>query len=185
MIILKKKQRLLAVNKCHQVLESRVQERTAELKHTNEQLCREIDEYKRLEAELKKTVSWLQICLNLTNIEQSVPQSIFPSHPKLRKVFQFIETNYQQSITLSDVAKAVGYSKAYLTDLVRRLTGKTVNHWIRERRITEARYLLLETDQTVKEIAEAVGYQNVGHFFRQFRQCHGTTPQAWRNSQQF
>lgn len=137
MIILQKKLCVVAAKKSHQMLESRVQERTAQLKQANEQLCREIAEYKRLEAELNKTVSWLQNCLK-TNLEEKLtPQSIFPSHPKLRKVFQFIETNYQQTITLCDVAKAVGYSRSYLTDLVRRQTGKTVNHWIRERRITE------------------------------------------------
>lgn len=112
------------------------------------------------------------------------PESIFPSNPKLSQVFQFIETNYHQSITLCDVAKSVGYSAAYLTDLVRRQTGKTVNHWIVERRIAEACCLLLETDRTVHEIAEALGYQNVGYFFRQFRQHQGTTPQAWRKSHQ-
>lgn len=177
MITLKRKSRILTVKQSLQMLINQVQERTIELN-------REIAEYKRLEAEMNQTVSWLH-CLK-TNIEEnSIPQSIFPSHPKLRNVFQFIETNYQRSITLCDVAKAVGYSRSYLTDLVRRQTGKTVNHWIRERRITEARYLLLETDQSVNKIAEAVGYQNVGHFFRQFRQCHGTTPQVWRNSQQF
>ncbi len=109
--------------------------------------------------------------------------SIFPSNPKLNEVFQFIEANYQQPITLSDVAQAVGYSSAYLTDLVRRQTGKTVNQWIVERRISEARRLLLDTNQTGNEIALSVGYQNEGHFFRQFRQYHGTTPQVWRNWQ--
>ncbi len=109
--------------------------------------------------------------------------SIFPNNPKLNEVFQFIEANYQQPITLYDVAQAVGYSSAYLTDLVRRQTGKTVNQWIVERRIAEARRLLLETNQAANEIALSVGYQNEGHFFRQFRQYHGTTPQVWRNWQ--
>lgn len=184
MLTFTKKQHLVTTKKSDSVLESRVQ-RTAQLKQVNEQLSREIAEYKRLEAELNQTIFLLQICLKTNIEEKSTPQSIFPSHPKLRKVFQFIETNYQRSIALCDVAQAVGYSRAYLTDLVRRETGKTVNHWIRERRISEARYLLLETDQSVNEIAETLGYQNAGHFFRQFRQCHGTTPQVWRNSQQF
>lgn len=109
--------------------------------------------------------------------------SIFPTSPKLNDVFQFIETNYQQPITLCDVAQAVGYSSAYLTDLVRRHTGKTVNQWIVERRMTEVCRLLLDTNQTANEIALSVGYQNEGHFFRQFRQYHGTTPQVWRNWQ--
>jgi AraC-like DNA-binding protein len=111
------------------------------------------------------------------------PTSIFPSDPHLSQVFQFIEANYHQPISLCDVAVAVGYCSAYLTDLVRRQTGQTVNHWIIERRMVAARTLLLETNQCVNQIAEAIGYQHEGHFFRQFRQYHGTTPQAWRKAQ--
>ncbi|MBH8553842.1 response regulator [Nostocaceae cyanobacterium CENA357] len=110
-------------------------------------------------------------------------QSLLPTCPQLKEVFDFIEANYSQSITLCDVAQAVGYSPAYLTDLVRRQTGKPVNHWIVERRMAAVRTLLLETDQSVNQIAEAVGYQNEGHFYRQFRQYHRTTPQVWRKAQ--
>lgn len=104
-----------------------------------------------------------------------------PTVPHLRAVFDFIEANYRQPIALSHVAQAVGYSRAYLTDLVKTHTGKTVNRWIVERRMAEACRLLQNTAQSVEQIAVAVGYQNVGHFFRQFRQCHGTTPRTWRN----
>lgn len=108
--------------------------------------------------------------------------SIFPFsyHPRLNQVFQFIERHYQQSITLCQVARAVGYSPAYLTDWVRRETGKTVNNWIIERRLVEACRLLLKTEQTVNQIAESMGYQNPGYFFRQFRQRYGMSPQVWR-----
>lgn len=111
-------------------------------------------------------------------------QSPLPTCPQLKEVFDFIEANYYQSITLCHVAQAVGYSAAYLTDLVRRQTGKPVNYWIVERRMAAVRALLLETNQSANQIAEAVGYQNEGHFFRQFRQYHGTTPKAWRKAQQ-
>ncbi|BAY48766.1 AraC family two component transcriptional regulator [Scytonema sp. HK-05] len=116
-------------------------------------------------------------------IRPTAPQCIFPSDPQLSKVFDFIEANYHQSLTLSDVAVAVGYSPSYLTNLVRRQTGQTVQNWIIERRMAAARSLLLETDERVEEIAAKVGYQCAVHFFRQFRQHHGTTPQAWRKSQ--
>lgn len=107
----------------------------------------------------------------------------FSSHPQLSAVFRFIEANYHQPITLSDVAYSLGYSSAYLTDLVRRCTGKPVNHWIVERRMLAARTLLLETNHSINHISETVGYQYEGHFFRQFRQYHKTTPQAWRKEQ--
>ncbi|MGB3403299.1 MAG: AraC family transcriptional regulator [Microcoleaceae cyanobacterium] len=113
----------------------------------------------------------------------NIPQSIFPSIPRLGDIFEFIELNYHQSIKLKEVAQAVGYSSAYLTDLVRRLTGKTVNNWIIERRIAEARRLLLETEYSIEQIAFKIGYQNLNHFYAQFRKYHKNTPRAWRKGQ--
>lgn len=102
------------------------------------------------------------------------------SRPLLTKVFRFIEANYRNAIGLQEVAKEVNLSPAYLTDLVRRETGRTVLNWIIERRMAEARHLLLETDLPVNQIAETVGYFDTGHFIRLFRRINGTTPQAWR-----
>jgi YesN/AraC family two-component response regulator len=109
--------------------------------------------------------------------------AFFPCCPKLSQVFDFIEANYHQAITLHDVAKAVGYSKAYLTDLVKRQTGETVQRWIIKRRIAAACSLLLNTDQSVNQIAETVGYNDTNYFFYQFRQHYAMTPQTWRNTQ--
>lgn len=97
-------------------------------------------------------------------------------------MFAFIEANYHQPISLSDVAKAAGYSPAYLTNLVQELTGYSIKRWITERRMSQARMLLCETDQPVRQIAEAVGYPDVAYFTRQFRQLYGDPPQSWRNS---
>ncbi|MBW4562709.1 MAG: response regulator [Mojavia pulchra JT2-VF2] len=111
------------------------------------------------------------------------PQSLLPSDPHFREVFQFIEANYHQPVGLTDVAQAVGYSAAYLTDLVRRQTGQTVHQWIAKRRMAAACSLLLETNQSIEQIAEAVGYRYAGCFFRQFRISFGMTPQVWRKAQ--
>ncbi|MEH2107523.1 response regulator transcription factor [Nostoc sp.] len=111
-------------------------------------------------------------------------KSIFPCIPQLKEVFDFIEAHYHQGITLCDVAVAVGYSPAYLTNRVARQTGETVNCWIVKRRMAGARFLLQNNDQTVEKIAKALGYQDVSHFSRQFRQHHGLPPQAWRKEHQ-
>ncbi|MDJ0694515.1 AraC family transcriptional regulator [Mastigocoleus sp. MO_188.B34] len=116
--------------------------------------------------------------------ESNSSESIFPSNSRLKEVFEFIELNYDQPISLKKVAQAVGYSSAYLTDLVKRLTGKTVNNWIIERRIVEAKRLLLETNYSVKQIALDVGYQNINHFYEQFHDYYKKTPNAWRKAQQ-
>ena len=105
------------------------------------------------------------------------------TRPLLTNVFRIIDARYRDSISLSDVADAVGHAPAYLTDLVRRETGRTVLSWIVERRMAEARYLLLETDYSVEQSAEAVGYRHTSHFIRQFDRLHAMTPSVWRRSQ--
>lgn len=113
-------------------------------------------------------------------IKTAAPGCIFPSNHQLSEVFRFIETNYHYPITLRDVAVATGYSAPYLTNLVQKQTGQTVQSWIILRRMAAARFLLLETNEKIEVIATKVGYQCMVHFFRQFRQYHNTTPQAWR-----
>ena len=115
-----------------------------------------------------------------TRTLQAQRPNIFPDCPKLEKVFRFIESHYQQSINLRDVAQVAGYSPAYLTSLVQTQTGRTVKQWIIERRMEQARTMLLDTEKTIKQVAEAIGYADVGYFVRQFRQVHGVPPQSWR-----
>jgi len=111
-------------------------------------------------------------------------QSIFPIIPNLKNVFDYIEANYQEGITSSDVAEAVGYSCAYLTHQVAKQTGKPINVWIIKRRMVAALALLKNTHQTIEEIAAQVGYKDTCHFSRQFRQHHGLSPAHWRKKHQ-
>jgi AraC family transcriptional activator of pobA len=102
--------------------------------------------------------------------------------PLLAEVFSFIEDRYHEPISLRDVAQAVSLSRGYLTTVVRRKTGRTVQEWIAERRMTEARRLLVETDLTVEEVGRRVGYGESGYFVRSFRRAHGSTPLGWRRA---
>ncbi|MEB3357150.1 MAG: DNA-binding response regulator [Synechococcales bacterium] len=115
------------------------------------------------------------------SLSSSPSQPIESYGPPLSEVFRFITTNYHRPIALSDVAQAVGYSPAYLTHLMGQQTGQTIRQWIIRHRMAAACSLLLETDQTVEQIASQVGYHHAVHFFRQFRRLYGKTPQAWRN----
>ncbi|MBD2138597.1 helix-turn-helix domain-containing protein [Anabaena sp. FACHB-1237] len=110
--------------------------------------------------------------------------SIFPNIPHFKNVFEYIEAHYHEGITLSDVAAAVGYSSPYLTHQVAKQTGESVNAWIVKRRMVAALSLLENTDQTIEDIAIKLGYQNVCHFSRQFRQHHGLSPNNWRKKHQ-
>ena len=104
------------------------------------------------------------------------------AEPLLAAVFDVIENRYQEPISLRDVADALALTTGHLTTLVGRRTGRTVQQWITERRMREARRLLADTDVTIGEIAGRVGYRDAGYFTRRFRAAHDMTPHAWRGA---
>jgi AraC-like DNA-binding protein/quercetin dioxygenase-like cupin family protein len=101
--------------------------------------------------------------------------------PLLAAVFEFIEAHYPEPISLAAVAAEVGLTPGHLTTVVRRKTGRSVQRWITERRMAEARRLLRETDLTVEAVATRTGYRQPSFFIKQFRRDHAVTPAAWRN----
>ncbi|WP_040776722.1 helix-turn-helix transcriptional regulator [Nocardia pneumoniae] len=100
--------------------------------------------------------------------------------PLLAEVFDVIDKRHTEPLSLRDVAQAVGMTPGHLTTVVRRRTGRTVQEWITERRMTHARQLLIATDLPVGEVARRVGIPDPGYFTRLFRRTHGTPPRRWR-----
>jgi AraC-like DNA-binding protein len=100
--------------------------------------------------------------------------------PLLAEVFSVIDRRLGEPLSLRDVANELGITPGHLTTVVRRRTGRTVQEWIIERRMAEARGLLSDTDLSVAEIARRVGISDPGYFSRQFRRTHGTSPRVWR-----
>lgn len=121
---------------------------------------------------------------NTDNSKSFFSQHKIPQCSKTTKVFDFIEANYHRPLELKEVASNLGYSSAYLTNLVRQKTGRTVKQWIIERRMHKARKLLINTDKAISQIAMDTGYTDTGYFIRQFKQLHGTSPNLWRNNSQ-
>lgn len=102
--------------------------------------------------------------------------------PLLAQVFDVIEARFRDGISLGAVAQAVGLTPGHLTTVVRERTGRTVGAWLTERRMAEARRLLVQTDRSVAQIGADVGYGDPGYFVRMFRRAHGTTPLRWRRA---
>jgi AraC-like DNA-binding protein len=100
----------------------------------------------------------------------------------LAEVFGVIEKSFRERLSLKDVAAAVNISPGHLTTVVRRKTGRTVQEWIVERRMGEARRLLVETDLGVEQVCQRIGYNEPSYFVRSFKRAHGTTPLAWRRA---
>lgn len=100
--------------------------------------------------------------------------------PMLADVFSMIEERYSEPLSLRDVARAVSISPGHLTTTVRLRTGRTVQDWIVDRRMVQARRLLAGSTLSVAEVGRRVGYDDPGYFTRVFRRVHGVTPTTWR-----
>jgi len=102
--------------------------------------------------------------------------------PLVESVYRFVENNYSAPISLRDVADAVGYSAAHLTDTFRRCTGTPVTAWIIERRIRAAATLLRDAGTDVVTACESAGFRDLGYFTRQFVRHVGMTPARYRRA---
>jgi AraC-like DNA-binding protein len=107
---------------------------------------------------------------------------VLRDEPQLAAVFDAIEAGFRAPLTLADVAATVGLTPGHLTTVVGRKTGRTVQQWITERRMVEARRLLAETELTVEAVGARVGYRDPGYFARRFRRAHGASPLEWRRA---
>ncbi|WP_434445007.1 helix-turn-helix transcriptional regulator [Lentzea sp. E54] len=104
------------------------------------------------------------------------------AEPLLAEVFDVIERRYPEPLSLREVAAAVSISPGHLTSTVRRRTGRTVQEWITERRMVQARRLLAVTDLPVGDIGRQTGFPDAGYFARTFGRLHGMSPTSWRRS---
>ena len=77
-------------------------------------------------------------------------------------------------------AKAMGYSADYLSDLLRKETGKNTRDHIADFLVQQAKNLLLGSHATVSEIAFSLGFEQPAHFSKLFKRRTGQTPGAYR-----
>ncbi len=103
--------------------------------------------------------------------------------PLVERVFARIEATFHERVTAADVARALGYTPGHLTTVVRERTGRPLLEWITERRMTEVRRLLRETDLPLDVVAARTGLRDATYLVRRFRQRYDTTPQRWRRDQ--
>ncbi len=122
------------------------------------------------------------VSLILTEVARAMASRLdaAPTSSVVAEALGYIERHCTESISLRDVADAVHRSSSYVTTLVRRATGRSVQAWIIAGRLAEARRRLASSDEMVEVIAERVGYADATHFIRLFRREHGVTPAAWR-----
>ena len=113
----------------------------------------------------------------------SVPTRIGVRHPKLSQVIQMMESNIEEPISPSVLAKDVGMSTRQLERLFRRYLSRSPKRYYMELRLQKARNLLMQTDMTVINVALACGFASPSHFSKCYRAHYNTTPYRERGAQ--
>ena len=92
----------------------------------------------------------------------------------------FIHSNYQQPITIDDMARAACLSKYHFIRLFHALEGVTPYRYLQQKRVAAAQRLLSTTDLSHVEIAEQVGFDHRSTMFRHMRRVTGRSARQWR-----
>lgn len=100
---------------------------------------------------------------------------------RMKLMLQFITENYARQITLLDIAHSANISKSEALRCFHLAIRSTPVNYLIEYRLRRAKKALLETDNTVTQIAAEVGMDNVGYFIRTFKKVYSITPKQFRN----
>jgi AraC-like DNA-binding protein len=100
---------------------------------------------------------------------------------KLDKAFEYIEENYKNNISLSDVAKFVGFSTSHFSRAFKKATEKNFHSFLCEFRIKQAEKLLFSNNLTITQLAHAAGFNSIVTFNRCFKQVKGCSPTEYIN----
>lgn len=107
---------------------------------------------------------------NIVDIEYNNQQK----HVEIAK--EYINQNYNQDITIMDVAKKVGVTSNYLANIFARYLKKSPKNYLTEVRMEQAKKILETNKYKVKEVGKLVGYKNQLHFSSEFRKYTGQSP---------
>lgn len=97
-------------------------------------------------------------------------------------VVKWIEADLSRKLNVTVVAEKAGYTSWHFQRLFKRVTGYSVGHYIRARRMTVAAGLLKNTSFPITRIYLLVGIDNGATFCRMFQRHFGLTPTAYRTS---
>lgn len=100
--------------------------------------------------------------------------------PEVAKALCFVRRNSQRAVHVSDVIAVTSLSRRALEQRFQRTIGRSINQEIRRARVERVARALVETNQTVAEIAMALDYPGVDHIARYFRAERGLSPAAFR-----
>ena len=98
----------------------------------------------------------------------------------IMKVLRYVEENYRNG-SLGEISGILHYERTGLSRLITKETGRCFTQLLRDKRMAQAAWFLLNTDERVDDIAYLVGYENMTHFHKLFFEYYGKTPKHYRD----
>lgn len=112
-----------------------------------------------------------------------------PSEPQLisgnrqcAAVKRYIDLHFKETLTLEQLAEDAHMNKFYLSHAFKREYGISPINYMISKRIEESKYLLAETDLSMSQIAQLLGFSSLSYFSQVFRRTQALTPMAYRQS---
>jgi len=103
-------------------------------------------------------------------------------NPKMEKIIEWIRVNYSQNISLGKIARMFNYHPNYLSTAFHKYKGVSLMKYILTVRLLNAKKLLLNSSDGIKEIAWKVGFEDERCFMKRFKQFEDITPSQYRNT---
>lgn len=110
----------------------------------------------------------------------SVQPDNFENSNKIKVLYEYVQKNYANKITLSDAATLINMSNVSFNRFIKKRTGKTFVDYLNEVRIGYASKFLVEKDLSVSEIAFLCGFNSIANFNRVFKKNKNRTPTEYR-----
>lgn len=99
---------------------------------------------------------------------------------RYERIIKYIYSNYMYKITLQDIAKMEYLSSNYLSNKIKNNMGYGFNDFLNLTRVEESIKLLLDTDKTISEISEEMGFSHIRYFNKYFKKYCRCTPMQYR-----
>ena len=100
----------------------------------------------------------------------------------VRQLTSFLEENTDKKLTMQTVSYRFGYSPAWLQHIFKAETGKSIMQYFISLKIEKAKRLIAESEYSVAEISDMLGYDTPQYFSRQFKEFANMTPSAYAAS---
>lgn len=101
----------------------------------------------------------------------------------MKQIWEYIDCNYMENKTAAALGTELGISQGYLSQLVKKETGKTYSELIQQKKLEKAKELLKYSEKTVGQIAEETGYSDYYYFTKIFKRLTNLSPTEYRKQE--